>query len=285
MKKSDLALSLPQRILLMVCIFILGYIITMVVSYLLGRVLSDNLAGAVRISAVVQDVFTFILPAVATALLVTRKPAELLHLTTKPRATSMLWIVALLFVSIPALETVIYWNYHISLPESMAAFEQLARQLEDAASGTLKAMLANTSVANLIVNILIVGVFAGLAEELLFRGCFLRLLTTGGVNKHLAVWLVAICFSALHFQLFGFVPRVLLGAYFGYLLIWTRSVWAPITAHVLNNTMFVISAWLDVRANGVETFTDEPTLWAPAAIILSAVLTANVLYLLWRSRE
>lgn len=285
MKKSELVLTLPQRIFLMVCLFIIGYIMTLGLSYLLGRVLSDNFAGVVRISAVIQDVFLFILPAVATSVFVTRKPAELLSLTTKPSAKSFLLIVTAMIVSVPVQEAIIYWNYHLSLPESMVALEQIARQLEDTTSETLKAMLANTSVANLIVNILIIGVFAGLAEELLFRGCFLRLLTTGGINRHLAVWLVAICFSALHFQLFGFVPRVLLGAYFGYLLLWTRSIWAPVAAHVLNNIVFVISAWHEVRINGIEAFSDEPTLWSVTYIIASVVLTGVVLNLLWRNRQ
>ena len=40
---------------------------------------------------------------------------------------------------------------------------------------------------------------------------------------------------------------MLLGAYFGYLLIWTGSLWAPVAAHMLNNMMFVLTAWLQVR--------------------------------------
>ena len=48
----------------------------------------------------------------------------------------------------------------------------------------------------------------------------------------------------LHFQFFGFVPRLLLGAIFGYLLHWTGSLWVPIIAHALNNSVVVVSAYL-----------------------------------------
>lgn len=285
MKKSDLVLSLGQRLLLLLCIFLVCFLITSAAAYLLGRALQGNPPAAMRISAVLQDVLVFIVPAVATALLVTRRPAELLCLLKSPHFNTCLLIAAMLIVSIPLQEAIIYWNYHIELPASMAALEQAVRQMEEAANGAMKILLADTSTGALLVNILIVGVFAGVSEELLFRGCFQRLLTTGGVNRHAAVWLVAFCFSALHFQLFGFIPRMLLGAYFGYLLLWTRSLWAPVLAHTLNNTLFVITAWHQARIYGPEGLDNEPEIWPLWLTVFSGVLTAAVLYLLWRMRK
>ena len=275
-----LALSLTQRLLLLLFIFIVCYAITALCVKIAGGILSDNLPAYLRISAMLQDVFAFIVPAVATALVVTRRPADLLMIRSRPGITVFMLVVALLFVSIPFQEAVIYWNYHITLPHWAQGFETWARQMENAAFETMKCLLGNTSVVALIVNLLIIGVAAGFSEELLFRGCLQRLLTTGGVNRHVAVWVVAVIFSALHFQLFGFVPRMLLGAYFGYLLIWTGSLWAPVAAHVLNNMMFVLTAWLQVR-NG-EPVTNEPSLWHPAAIAASAALSAAVLWALWK---
>lgn len=284
MKKNELVLSLTQRLILLFCLFLVCYMLTMAGSYVVGRLLSSNYGAAIRISAVLQDVLTFIVPAVLTALLVTRRPAALLCLTRRPGWVFLLGALTILVVSIPFQEAVIYWNYHISLPESMASLEASARAMEEAAFQAVKSMLSDSSVAALIVNILIVGCFAGLSEELLFRGCFQRLLTTGGVNPHLAIWLVAFCFSALHFQLFGFVPRLLLGAYFGYLLLWSGSIWVPVAAHVLNNVMFVVASWHSVRTGGVGSLSNEPTLWPALATVASAVLTAVALWWLRRSR-
>ena len=245
-----LALSLTQRLLLLLFIFIVCYAITALCVKIVGAVLSDNLPAYLRISAMLQDVFAFIVPAVATALVVTRRPADLLMIRSRPGITVFMLVVALLFVSIPFQEAVIYWNYHITLPHWAQGFEAWARQMENAAFETMKCLLGDTSVVALIVNLL------------------------------MAVWVVAVIFSALHFQLFGFVPRMLLGAYFGYLLIWTGSLWAPVAAHVLNNMMFVLTAWLQVR-NG-EPVTNEPSLWHPAAIAASAALSAAVLWALWK---
>jgi membrane protease YdiL (CAAX protease family) len=36
----------------------------------------------------------------------------------------------------------------------------------------------------------------------------------------------------------------LLGAYFGYLLVWSRTIWLPILAHFLHNGIAVIAFYL-----------------------------------------
>ena len=56
--------------------------------------------------------------------------------------------------------------------------------------------------------------------------------------------IVAIVFSAIHLQFYGFVPRMLIGVWLGYLFVWPRSLWVPIAAHALNNSMVVIFSWL-----------------------------------------
>lgn len=283
-KKSDLVLSLGQRLLLLLCIFLICYLLTMGSAYIIGRALGSNPAAAIRITTVIQDLMTFIVPAVATAVFVTRRPADLLCLTRSPRIVFFIGILAILVVSIPVQEAIIYWNHNITLPQSMSAFENAARTMENSAFQAMATLLSDTSVPALAVNILIIGILAGLSEELLFRGCFQRLLTTGGVNRHVAIWTVAICFSALHFQLFGFVPRILLGAYFGYLLLWSGSLWAPVTAHVLNNILFVATAFRNVRTEGITSLSNEPSLWSWESTAVSFVITTAVIWWLYRSR-
>lgn len=283
MKRSDLVLSLSQRLLLLLFTFVFCYGITALAVGFVSKMLTDNIPAALRISAMLQDVFAFIVPAIATAMIVTRRPAELLCIPTRLSLKNIALIIAMLFVSIPLQENIIYWNYHITLPDCLEGFGRAARELEDASFRTMSLLLSNTSIGALILNLLIIGLAAGFSEELLFRGCFQRLLTTGGVNRHVAIWIVAIVFSAMHFQFYGFVPRVLLGAYFGYLLIWTGSIWAPVLAHTLNNMMFVIVAWKQVRDGGV--ITDEPTLYSWYAALGSGMLIYTVLFLLHKFRK
>lgn len=283
MKRTDLVLTLGQRLFLLLCMFLICYVITVVLSIVLGNVLSAKPAAALRMSAVVQDVVAFIIPAVATSVIVCRNPAALLCLNT-PRLKMLILVMAMLFVSVPAQEAVIYWNYNITLPASMSGFEELSRSLEDKAFESLKVMMSDTGIGSLILNLLIIGVAAGFAEEILFRGCFQRLLVTGGVNVHVAIWLVAFVFSALHMQFFGFVPRMLLGAYFGYLLLWSGSLWVPVTAHMLNNIMYVLAMWNQTREGGIDSLNNDPTLWNVWATLGSAAFTAGILFLMWKLR-
>lgn len=282
MKKSDFTISLSRRLVLFICLFIVGYVLTSFLAYLLGRVLSGNLPAVLRISALAQDVIAFIIPAVIAAVFSTRRPAELLCLMSKPKVSVLLFVFICAFVSVPAQEAVIYWNYNIELPESMAAFAETMRNLEQQATNTMMMILDNPSVASLILNILIIGIAAAVAEELFFRGCFQRFLTTAGVSPHLAIWLVAICFSAMHLQFYGFVPRMLLGAYFGYLLLWTGSIYVPVTAHMLNNILYVVASWIQVRNGASYTITAAPQMWSTTATAASALLTAAVLFFIYR---
>ena len=146
----------------------------------------------------------------------------------------------------------------------------------------MKILMQETSWGALAVNVLIVGVAAGFSEELLFRGAFQRLLTTGGMNRHLAVWAVAFVFSAVHMQFFGFFPRLLLGAYFGYLLLWTRNIWVPVAAHTLNNTIYVVTAWIQQRCHPGLPLDSEPEMMPWILVVLSTATTLVLLYFMPR---
>ncbi|MDE6065643.1 MAG: CPBP family intramembrane metalloprotease, partial [Duncaniella sp.] len=57
-------------------------------------------------------------------------------------------------------------------------------------------------------------------------------------------------FSVFHMQFYGFFPRVVLGACFGYLLYWSGSVWLSSIIHALNNTLVVFTSWQMRRVSG-----------------------------------
>lgn len=267
-----------KALLLLGCFFVICYVLTSALAFVLMKAFSNQVA-ALRIVAVLQDIFLFMAPAVATALMATRRPAELLGLMRKPHLLAVALVAAILLISVPAQEAVIYWNYHWDwLPTPL---QDLARLMEDQANASIAAMMGVDSVGSLIVNVLIIGVAAGLCEELLFRGAFLGLLLRTRLNRHVAVWLVAFIFSAMHFQLFGFVPRMLLGAYFGYLLLWSRSLWLPVLAHVFNNAGFVITAWIQMRSGDAEALTEAPTLWNVWLTLGSVAATAGLLWCLY----
>jgi hypothetical protein len=45
-------------------------------------------------------------------------------------------------------------------------------------------------------------------------------------------------------QFYGFIPRMLLGVLFGYLLVWSGTLWLPIAAHFINNGVATVAMYL-----------------------------------------
>jgi membrane protease YdiL (CAAX protease family) len=98
-------------------------------------------------------------------------------------------------------------------------------------------------------------------------------------NPHLAIWTTSIIFSAIHLQFFGFVPRILIGAFLGYLYYWSGNLWIPVIAHFINNGLQVIGLYLFQR--GVITYNIESTESAPLAVVaVATILMLLILYYL-----
>lgn len=231
--------SFGKRVTFFICAACLCLLLCGVITAVIVR-FKGMTPPVMRICAVIQDVLVFIVPAVLTAVLITQLPARFLEIEIKPPLLTSVFACLVLIVSIPTMDAVVAWNESITLPESLASLEESMRAAEENARESIGLLLGGESVGALIVAILIVGVLAGLSEEIFFRGTLQRLLATGGFNAHVAIWLTAFVFSATHLQFYGFFGRLLLGAYFGYLLYWTRSLWIPVIVHIVNNTLYIL---------------------------------------------
>src|SRR5699024_1154951 len=107
------------------------------------------------------------------------------------------------------------WNEGIILPEWLDEVEKVMRTMEDAALETTKLLLSGRTTFSLILNIIVIAGLAAISEELFFRGALQQFIQEKFKNGHLSVWLVALIFSVVHFQFYGFFPRLFLGAILG----------------------------------------------------------------------
>jgi len=78
---------------------------------------------------------------------------------------------------------------------------------------------------------------------LAFRGVLQPLLIRCTGNAWVGILLASIIFSAIHFQFYGFLPRVLLGMLFGWLAYRSRSLVPGMAAHFVNNSLAAITLW------------------------------------------
>ena len=237
-----------RRIILMFCIFVMMMFLAGFGSMLAARIAPDSERDRLIWTSVFQNLIGFGGTAIVTALFLSVRPFSLLGLTTVGNWRALVGILLVFALGIPFLNQVIYWNEHMHLPSFLASLETTIRAWEENALSQTSVLLEGKSVGTLVVNVLVVGVLTGFCEELVFRGTFQRVIGSGGMSPHLAIWITAAIFSILHFQFFGFLPRLLLGAFFGYLFYWTGSIWIAGAAHALNNTITVVLTWL--VANG-----------------------------------
>ena len=270
-RKTNMKLS--RRLLLLLCMMLLGVIIT---SLLLLLVPDSNLFAMLTL----QDILAFILPAIVTMAVLYRRPLHAMCLDKAPSLSAIAIVIVFYIISLPAMNWLVELNKAMSLPSWMAGIEQAMRASEDSAAEITREILDINSVWQFIVCVFVVGVMAGLSEEMLFRGAMLRTMQDSRLGKHAVVWITAILFSALHLQFYGFVPRMLLGVWLGYLLVWTGSLWVPIIAHTLNNSTVVLMSYLSQAGFLPESYGDNIGLpgegnfpWlAVASLILSIAI-------------
>lgn len=190
----------------------------------------------------------------------------------------ILIMVALLAIAFPiAMSPITEWNATMHFPEFMAGFERWARQQEDRL-GEFTAVLTNfDTVGGLLIALLVIAILPAIGEELAFRGLIQNELWRGTNNIHIAIWSSAFVFSAIHMQFFGFVPRLLLGALFGYLYYWSDNLIVPIVAHFVNNAFGVVMVYLyNIKVISTDFEEVEAAPWG--LVLVCLVIGAALLY-------
>lgn len=191
-----------------------------------------------------QSFGLFIAPPLIVAWLFHENMPEYLSLHRKPLMPAIILVVLLTFVINPFINFTGAINAEMHFPEWMSGVERWMRNAEDTAEKLTKAFLKVDTIGGLLVNLFMIAVLPALGEELLFRGVIQKLFSQITRNNHWGILISAALFSALHMQFYGFIPRLLLGGMFGYLLVWSGTLWLPIIAHFINNAAAVVLLYL-----------------------------------------
>lgn len=275
-------LPLWRGVTLVLCVFVLTLIVGGVCAGIARGWFPENSRDGFLASSVTQNIVTFFGAALLSSFFLSHKPFYFLGLRTGTRPMTLFNIVVCFALGLPFLNEIVWLNSQMHFPDAFAGIENWMRSLEDTAGKQVDVLLGVKSVGGLLVNILIVGVLTGFCEEIFFRGTLQRCLYASGAGKHVAIWAAAFIFSLLHFQFFGFVPRLLLGAFFGYLFVWTGSIYACAFAHALFNSITVVTVWLmnrGVKADIVEDFGVQESGFPWIACISLALLLVYIIVL------
>lgn len=211
---------------------------------------------------------TFLLPALLLRRLF-RRPSLFSLRFGNVSALTGIQVVLLVLLLMPFIGWLAAFNEGLHLPESLRAIEEILRQTEERAATITKAFLDMHTYGELAINILLIALLAAVAEEVFFRGAMQSLLLRQSRNPHAAIWITAVLFSAFHFQFYGFLPRMLLGAMFGYLVFYSGSLWYAILAHFINNATSVLLYFLLLQGTidpSWEEFGQRPVDALPAIV-------------------
>lgn len=194
---------------------------------------------AMKFLQLVNAIGLFFVPSILFAFLIHKKGNNYLKWNAGSHILLFLIIPLLMIGAQPLINVTAEFNKHLKLPDFLKSLEIWMQRSENNAEVITQAFLAGTDINTYLFNLFLIAVIPAIGEELMFRGVFQRILNDWTKNMHIAIWISAILFSAMHMQFYGFLPRMLMGALFGYIFYWSGSLWIPILAHFVNNALAV----------------------------------------------
>lgn len=208
-----------------------------------GVAMNPNQVNAIKLLQFMSSLGGFFVPAILFALL--KWPGgDFLRL----RRRYSLWLLplaALVLASAgPFISYMYTLNQQLDLPSFLDPVEKMIRDSADSNEKMTALFIRMPLPIDLFINLIVIAIIPALAEELFFRGCVQQVMKEWLRNAHLAIWVTAFVFSFIHFEFYGFVPRMLLGGLLGYLFYWSGNLWVPIVAHAFINGGQIIMAYL-----------------------------------------
>ena len=263
------------------------FLIILFVSGLIGVAISAIFMAAgdtgMKIAQGLSSIFMFVVPPIVYYY-VTRMKHQMYDLGFRKPANPW-WLlligVVLMFISLPVTNQLTRWNEAMSFGGVFEKLEEYLKMLEETAAATTEKMLNVDTIGGLLLNLLVIALIPAVGEELTFRGVLQQGLMRRVKSPHVAILLSAAIFSFIHFQFYGFLPRMFLGILLGYMFCITRSLWTSIAMHFVNNGTAVVLYYLNNK--GIididpEHFGEMQYSWL---ITISFVVTAALIGWCW----
>lgn len=237
------------------------------------RPVSPKVLGYLKLTQFLYTLIVYLLPPVFFAFLMDNRAGNWLRIDQKPRFLPVILAFLIMIVALPFVSYTGDWNH--SWP-----FSPELRKMEEQTEVLTRILLNMPDISSLLVNLLIIAIIPAIAEEFFFRGVLQRMFIKMMPGMPwLAVFIAAICFSAIHMQWMDFIPRLLLGFLLGAIYYLSGNLWLSILGHFLNNALQIVMVYL-YQAKMIKTdpMAATPTEWYIAAISLALTIGAIWLF-------
>jgi len=198
-----------------------------------------NHVGIMKYFQIWLSIGTFVFPALLIAYFISGNSIGYLKLNRHLNTISAFHVILVILIALPIINLLAQWNADMNLPDFLDGLEGRMKEMEERAGKLTGTFLDSDSIIQFIINLIMIAIIPAIGEELLFRGVIQRILCEWTRNNHIGIIIAAMIFSAFHLQFYGFLPRLALGIFFGYLFLWSRTIWLPILAHFVNNGLAV----------------------------------------------
>lgn len=269
---------LRKSIGIRICVLFGSFVLLIFLSSLILQIVKDFKIFSSRdellFASLIQSLFVFGLSAFILGKFVSKRPFKWLSIESLPHLRSFIGVVLVFIMAMPAMDYLIEWNQNLHFPEWMESIESKIRDWENNALLKEKELLNIESIPVLLCVILVVGVCTGFGEEMFFRAGLQKIFIDSNIGKTVSVISAGFIFSFMHLQFFGFIPRMVTGIFFGYLLLWSGSIWLPIFAHALNNSIVILTSYFLGESFSISTLpTGKNEMDLPFMAIGSLVIT------------
>lgn len=236
-----------------------------------------NSPGAMRIQLLAQSLALFLTPPLILMYALKLPRAEFLAIkAVQFKRSHLLYFALIVLGSLLTIDLLAHLNEYLIQDAQWA--QSWIKQGEKIIA-LQNELLSDVTLSTLLANATIFVVVPAIGEELFFRG-MLQGLFTKRLNHHMAIFLTALIFSAIHDQIFNFLPILFMGALFGYIKHWTQSIWIPIGLHFINNGLALAGAYI---ANGEPL--DESTVAGSSWSYLGVLFVLAGLYGVYVNRR
>ena len=280
---ENLKQSTGMRLFLFLVILLMSCLIGLAISKIV--VLSGD--KEMKISQGILSIMMFVAPPIVY-FCITREENPMQSLGFREMKRPWLYILigaVLMFVSLPITNQLTHWNEAMNLGPALSKLEEYLKSLEETATAATEQLLKADTIGGLLLNLVIIALIPAVGEELTFRGLLQQSLTRRMKNPHIAILLASAIFSFIHFQFFGFLPRMFLGMLLGYIFYISNSLWTSILMHFINNGSVVVlyylsnNGFLDIDA---EHFGETDNMWI---LMASVMVTVGLIAWCWISHR
>ena len=245
---------------------------------------SNNMVVMKSVQGIVQ-IFTFMLPAIFFLKINKVEIKSFLGFDVKLPWKITLLSFLLFAAVIPMVDWLMIVNDGFVFPEWMSGFEARMQSMQKMNEELIIKFLSVNNIGALLFNIFIIALIPAIGEELIFRGVLQKLLVNKMRSAHLAIIITSVIFSALHFEFYAFLPRIILGMVLGYTFYYTGNIIIPMLIHFINNAVSVVTYYYHFNYinNGEPLDTLNTSSYSNIYYaLISLAVSAVILYLIIR---